>query len=124
MYSAAEVFLSEALDNSHCCTFLIGDAEHLLYIQLECVEVSKDLLAVSPICQVRRQQRFEVMLSPSSKKRCSKHRFNIVASTIKEEVNRKLIELVFESVAVAIKEIWLGWSLGVVGSGMARGSLS
>ena len=47
------------------------------------------------------------MLSPSSKKRCSKHRLNIVANTIKEKVNQKLIKPVFESVAVAIKEIWL-----------------
>ena len=47
------------------------------------------------------------MLSPSSKKRCSKHRLDVVAGTIKEEVNRKLIKPVFESVAVAIKEIWL-----------------
>ena len=47
------------------------------------------------------------MLSPSSKKRRSEHCLDIVASTIKEKINQKLIELVFESVTVAIKEIWL-----------------
>ena len=45
------------------------------------------------------------MLSLSSKKRCSKYCLNIVASIVKEEVNRKLIKLVFEFVIVAIKEI-------------------
>ena len=64
------------------------------------------------------------MLSPSSKKRYSKHCLDIVTSTIKEEVNQKLIKLVFESIAVAIKEIWLSWSLSVVSSGIAKGSLS